>query len=161
MPGERPRIYWDANVFLSYLDGDEDRLPTIEELLRQSSARNIELVTSAMSQVELAFAPTEKEAETLDPSVEDAIEELWAPSSPITLVELYPAVATEARALMRRELADGRSGLKPADAIHLATAVRMRVSDFHTYDSRLQVHAPAVPFPVREPFTPQGQLPRT
>lgn len=62
---------------------------------------------------------------------------------------------------MRAELSAARSGLRASDAIHLATALTMGVDDFHTYDQRLSRHAAGVPFPVREPFTPQGQLPGT
>lgn len=161
MPDERPRVYWDANVLLSYVDGDADRLPTVEELLRRSRARELELVTSALSQVEVAFAASEGEDETLDPHAESRIDELWKPGSPIALVEFYPAVAREARTLIRESLAAQRPRLKPADAIHLATAVRLDVADFHTYDEKLYSHSSAFPFTIREPFTVQGQLPGT
>ena len=160
MPAES-RIYWDANVLLSYIDGDQDRLPPIEELLRRSRAGEVELVTSTLTQVEVAFAPSEKEAGVLDDEIETAIDELWLPGSPIKVVELHAAVAAQARALMRTELAAGRSGLRASDGIHLATAITMSVDDFHTYDQRLSGHAAGVAFPVREPFTPQGQLPGT
>ena len=51
-----PRVYWDANVMLSYLNAVPERLPVIEELLRQSRAAAIEIVTSALSIAEVAFA---------------------------------------------------------------------------------------------------------
>ncbi|MEJ7787527.1 MAG: PIN domain-containing protein [Solirubrobacteraceae bacterium] len=114
-----------------------------------------------MTQVEVAFAASEKEAGELDDEIETAIDELWLPGSPVKVVELHAAVAHQARALMRSELAAGRSGLSASDAIHLATAVTMGADDCHTYDQRLARHAAGVPFPVREPFTPQGQLPGT
>lgn len=162
MPVDVPRVYWDSNVLLSYVDGDQDRLPTIEELLRRGRAREIELVTSAMSQVEVAFAGHEKDEGTLDREVDASIEELWSPASPIALVEFHPALAREARQLIREAVAaDSRPSLKPADAIYLATASRMRVKDFHTYDAKLHAQAGAFPFPIREPLTPQPQLPGT
>lgn len=123
MPAEA-RIYWDANVLLSYIDGDQERLPPIEELLRRGRAGEIELVTSTLTQVEVAFAASEREAAELDDEIETAIDELWLPGSPIKVVELHAAVARQARALMRSELAAGRSGLSASDAIHLATRSR-------------------------------------
>ena len=54
-----------------------------------------------------AFAASEGENETLDPEAETRIDELWKPGSPIALVEFYPAVAREARTLIRESL--GRS----------------------------------------------------
>lgn len=56
MPDELSRIYWDANVPLSYISGVADRLPVIEELLKRARAREIELLTSSISRVEVAFA---------------------------------------------------------------------------------------------------------
>ncbi len=161
MPAERQRIYWDSNVLLSYVDGDDDRLPVLDELFRQSRAGEIQLLTSTLSQVEVAFAPSEKAAAVLDPDIEARIDELWLPGSPIALVEFHSALGRDARQLMRRAVAARRSGPRSADAIHLATAQRMGAVDFHTYDERLKKHAVDVQFPIREPFTAQGRLPGT
>jgi predicted nucleic acid-binding protein len=161
MPGEPEHIYWDANVFLSYVDGDEDRLPTIDELIRRCRAREIELVTSALSQVEVAFGSQEKEDQALDPEIENKLDELWLPGAPFTVVEFYPALATAARTLMREALAQGQPGLKPHDAMHLATAVRMDAREIQTYDEKLEKYATVVGLPIRKPVTAQAQLPGT
>lgn len=161
MPAEGRLVYWDADVLLSYIDGDAERLPTIDELLRRARAGNIELVTSVLSQAEVAFASEEKEAGQLDPAIEANIDELWKPASPITLVEVHPAIVRSARDLIRSAVAAGRSGLKPADAIHLATAERMGAVEFHTYDTGLTKHSAGVGFTIREPLVAQSQLPGT
>ncbi len=161
MPGEVPVVYWDANVLLSYIDGDAQRLPLIDELFRRARARDIELVTSVLSQAEVAFASEEKSAGHLDPEIEAKIDELWRPASPIKLVEVHSAIVRDARGLIRAAMAEGRSGLRAADAIHLATAGRMGAEDFHTYDTRLPKYRPGVTFPIREPITAQDQLPGT
>lgn len=161
MPDERERIYWDADVFLSYVDGDEDRLPTIDELIRRARAREIELVTSALSQVEVAFGSQEKDDQALDPDIESKLDELWMPGSPFTVVEFYPALASTARVLIRKALAQGKPGLKAHDAIHLATAVRMEVREVQSYDSRLEKYATVAGVPIHAPVTPQAQLPGT
>jgi len=57
MPDKREGIYWDADVFLSYVDGDEDRLPTIDELIRRARAHEIELVTSLEKYAAVAGLP--------------------------------------------------------------------------------------------------------
>ena len=105
MPSDRPRVAWDADVLLSYIDGEAERLPILDELLRQSRAGEIELVTSALSQVEVAFASSEAESETLDPEIEERIDELWTPSSPVHVVEFHPAIAQAARDLLRQAVA--------------------------------------------------------
>jgi predicted nucleic acid-binding protein len=156
----RPRVYWDANCLLSYLDGDEDRLPDLDELLRQARAERLELVTSALTQVEVAFGSREKEQSVLDPQVEAAIDELWTPASPIQLVEFYELIGREARTLMRWAVARGWS-LKALDAVHLATAARVDAADFHTYDRQLHKYDERMEFPIREPVAAQPQLPGT
>ncbi len=83
MPGESRRVYWDACVLLSHINKIAERVSVIDELLRQSRAEEVELLTSALSQVEVAFAAAEKEHGALDPEVEQQITELWAPGSPI------------------------------------------------------------------------------
>lgn len=40
MADEPGRVYWDANVLLSYLNGVPDRAPIIEELLRLAVRHN-------------------------------------------------------------------------------------------------------------------------
>jgi predicted nucleic acid-binding protein len=89
------------------------------------------------------------------------IDELWKPASPIKLVEVHPAIVRDARGLIRAAVAAGRSGLRAADAIHLATAERMGAAEFHTYDTGLPKHLPDVSFMIREPFVAQNQLPGT
>ena len=57
MPEGTSRVYWDTNVILSYLNGRQDRLPPVIEelLLRLQEKGQIELITSTVSRVEVAF----------------------------------------------------------------------------------------------------------
>ncbi len=158
MPDEARRVYWDSNVPLSYINGVADRVPVIDELFRQVRAGDIELLTSSISRVEVAFARSEKEAATLDQQTEEDIDALWAPPSPIKTVEFYDLIGGKARALIRRGISQGWGQLKPMDAIHLATAQQMAVTEFHTYCDRLQKWTNALGFPVTEPQTPQTVL---
>jgi predicted nucleic acid-binding protein len=158
MPDDTPRTYWDACVLLSYINGIPERVPTIDELLRQSRAGDIELLTSAISQVEVAFAASEKDQQILDPHVEQAIVGLWAPGAPIKAVEFYELIADRARSLMRQGISQGWGSLKPADAIHIATAQQLGVGEFHTYDSHLLGWSGTAGFPIVEPHTAQGLL---
>jgi len=158
MPGEPRPVYWDACVLLSYINEVTERVSVIDELLRQSRAGEVRLLTSALSQVEVAFAASEKEQAALDPEVEQRIAELWTPGSPITPVEFYDLIGDRARALMRQGISQGWGRLSAADAIHLATAQQMAVEEFHTYDGDLLKWSGHVGFPVTEPETIQGQL---
>ncbi len=158
MPGELPVIYWNSNVLISYLDGDEDRLPVIDEILRRSRAGEAELLTSVMSQVEVAFIASEKEGGSLDAEVEASINEFWTPASPINVVEFHELIATRARDLIRIGLTESKA-LKPIDAVHLASAEAVGASQLQTYDTPLQRWSGRLGFPVHDPQTPQEQLP--
>jgi len=127
-----PLVYWDACVPLAYINGEANRLPHIQGLL-QDSGKNIQIVTSILSITEVAFAKVEQDGKSPDADTEAKINKLWEIGSPIETVEFYELIAEDAKKLMRAGLPHGFS-LKPADAIHLATADRLQVTEFHTYD---------------------------
>lgn len=153
MPDEPKRVYWDACVFLHYIEGAPQWMQTLDSLLEDASeTKGLVIFTSTMSIVEVAFAQTERESKALDSTVEAAIDALWNDRAAVKLVEFNEIIAREARGLMRRAVAVGRH-LKPMDAIHLATAVNRQVDDFHTTDGPLQKNWQDLGFPVRDPFT--------
>ena len=157
MPGETPLIYLDACVLLSYVDGDEDRVPIIDELFRRVRAGELELITSVLSQVEVAFASAEKDAQVLDPEIEAKIDQLWLPASPVVTVEFYDLIAWRARELIREAMAR-RESLKPPDAIHLATAERMDATEVFTYDTGLPKFRDLIDIPIGPPHNPQEPI---
>jgi predicted nucleic acid-binding protein len=158
MPDDLCRVYWDSNVILSYLNDVPDRVATIEELFRQARAEEIELLTSSISRVEVAFVESERESRELDADVEETINRLWQPGSPIKTVEFYDLIGDGARRLMRRGVSQGWGLLKPKDAIHLATAERMGVSEMHSYDNRVKKWSGELGFPITDAQTEQGVL---
>lgn len=160
MPGSGPIIYLDSCVLISYIDGDADRLPVIEELFRRSRASEIELITSAVTQVEVAFDSNERAAGELEPTVEAAIDELWRPGSPLEMVEFYEQIGLRARELIRFAVTQGWR-LTPLDAIHIATAERLGAERLFTYDDRLPRYSQHVGISIEEPFNPQPTIPGT
>lgn len=158
MPDEARRIYWDSCVPLSYLNDDPSRVPIIEELFKQARAEEIELLTSAVSRVEVAFVQSEKADGVLDAEAEEAIEAFWSPGSPIKTVEFYDLIADSAKALIRKGIEQDWGNLKPMDAIHIATAQRMQVSEMHSYDDRVKKWSGHLGFPITDAQTAQGVL---
>lgn len=52
--------YWDANVFISYLNNDNDRIPVLEAILEAvESSKIARIVTSVISKVEVAWVAQE------------------------------------------------------------------------------------------------------
>jgi hypothetical protein len=85
------RIYWDANVFLSVLEGDPSRGP-IRARVRSSSGKQ-EIVTSTLSITEVAFGAEEAMGEPLNATLEDQIDSFWDDPSTIKLREFDRIVA--------------------------------------------------------------------
>lgn len=159
MPDSVPRIYWDACVFLAHLNGDADRVEVIEQIMDEAAEGKYELVTSTVSQVEVAFGKAEQDEQAPDPDVLAAIEAYWLPESPVELIEFHRLIALDARDLVRVSRLEQEQRLTPLDAIHLASAQRLSASDFHTYDKKLLARNGSFGFPIREPWTPEPRLP--
>ena len=164
MADSRRNIYWDSCVFLSYINGMNQRIPVLEALLQSSCTDNgdVKIYTSILSQVEVAYATSERSRGSLDQSVEDSLDALWADVETVIPVEFHEVIAIGARGLIRRALTHGWS-LKPQDAVHLATAAWLSengivIDEFHTYDRALLKYAAMVGFKIMEPYTPQPNL---
>ncbi len=113
-----------------------------------------------MSIAEVAYHAEEKARLALDPAVQEALEALWADRSAIQLVETTRLDTMAARDLQRWSIAQGWGGLKPMDAIHLATARRMGATEFHRYEeTKLDKYGPQIGCAVVQPYTAQPMLP--
>ena len=161
MPDRPEILYWDSCAFLSYVNEHLERTPTLDALLERSSRGEVELYTSEISRVEVAFAASEQKRRKLSPEMEERIDSLWADSNAVVSVEYHGAIGQVARGLMREAITKGWS-LKPLDAIHLATAqwlssVGIKVDEFQTYDN-LSRYASIVDFEICEPHTPQPRM---
>ena len=164
MPDNPKLIYWDACVFLSYINDIPSRITVLEPLLADSAKENgtVAIYTSTISQVETSFAAAEQQQKALAPETEQRIDNLWADTNAIISVEYHNVIGREARQLMRDGIPQGWS-LKPLDAIHLATAkwlcsVGIPIAEFHTYDTRLYRYADAIGVKIIEPYVIQQQL---
>jgi len=154
------RVYWDSNVFLSAINATKERLPIIEAILDDCDHGDVEIYTSVLSITEVAFADSEKQYRQLSAETKARIDKLWVPPSPIKLEEISQHIANEAKHLMRQAIPEGWS-LKPADAIHLATAKRRIVNEFHTYDTdRLAKFSKITGYPVVQPHADRLLFPR-
>lgn len=136
MPEIGKKVYWDACTFLSFIEGTPDRADDVRAVFEEAINKEIVLYTSAISITEVAFVAAERRGD-LDEKVEHAIDRLWQAASSVRVVEYTPLVAYEARRLLRLKL-ERRIPLKPLDAIHIATAVRMKVDVLHTYDGNMK-----------------------
>lgn len=159
MPDQSELIYWDSCIFLSWLEQTPGRAPDIEGVYQevQGSKGQKRIVTSTFTVAEVAFVKHEKDGQLLDEDIEQRINDLWNDRTTIVLVEFYYAIAIEARDLMRLGVPRGWS-LKGKDALHLATAKRIGVAEFHTYDKDLHRYSADLGFSICYPKPAQPSL---
>ena len=106
----------------------------MDTLLDSGAKGTIELATSTLTIVEVAFAKAEKDHKALDPATEVQIDKLWYPHSAVRLIEFNPVIARRARELMRLSVQRGQKTLGVADAIHLASAESVGATHLYTYN---------------------------
>ncbi len=92
MPDNNACIYWDANLFLSYINEHPDRILTLEALLGNSADGTVQVYTSALTTVEVAFAACEQQRRALDPVQEQKIDALWNDQDVVSIVEYHDAI---------------------------------------------------------------------
>jgi predicted nucleic acid-binding protein len=132
------RVYWDSNLFI-YLHEDHPEFgPRVRRIYEEMIARNDTLCTSVFTVGEVLTLPLRLK----DEAAANAIRESMLSGE----VELLPfTLATAQRYAQVRALCL----IKPADALHLATAIEAKVNLFVTNDRRLrQFRLPEMPLTI-------------
>lgn len=146
-----PRRLWDACVVLAYLSGDTQVKPACDLIINQAESRQLEIVVSTIAEAEVAYLP--------GLSIEDSeakIREFFSREY-IVVVSYDSPIARIARRLIRNY----RPGLKPADAVHMATALQWRIPILETIDPdllKLDGKEGNPPIIIRKPLY-QGPVP--
>jgi predicted nucleic acid-binding protein len=145
-------------VFLSYINDIPGRVGNVEALLYAAHKGELQIVTSTVSVVEVAYAEKEKSGQALEPAKLQAIDDLMHARG-VALVEFYGQIAQLARAIVRESMTDAsRKTVKPMDAIHVATALRLGIPAFYTYDVPLRTQSAPLGIPMMEPVAQQPML---
>lgn len=144
-------------MFLDYISGTTDRIGDIRPFLEAAENGTVDIVTSTFTVAEVAFAHAEKQSATLDPTVVQKIDALWAIGGPVRLAEFTLLTAESAREIIRKAVSEGWS-LSANDAIHLATAKRLGVDEVHTYDNGWSKYASDLGLRIVEPLASHPQL---
>ncbi len=119
-------VYCDSCFFLAYFKEEEGRVDTVAQCFEEVKRnQNRKMVTSMISVTEVAHVAAGKSKTDKEQDVLMVLDDLWGNSSLVEVVEFNFSLARRARGLVR-----GFRGLKPADAIHLATAQLMSVPEF-------------------------------
>ena len=144
------RLYWDASVFLCFLsEYEEERRHICEDILHHAKDGKVEIVTSMYSMVEVIRPKAIKHPTPLTDEQVALLEGMfkwpW-----IKKIQVHEELARAAARLARD------CGLKPADAIHAATAIAEKVDQLQRWDYDFNKVAHLIP--VTEP-TYLSQIP--
>ena len=126
------RIYWDACVWIAMIQrekiqvGASDRDTLCRAVIVEAKSSKIEILTSTLSLAEVC--KSQQVRATADDELSAYFENDY-----ILLMNVDRMVGEHARQLMTT----GSSGLKPADAIHVASAVLGQASEMHTFDDKM------------------------
>jgi len=129
-------LYWDSCTYLDYLKGDEHPLHAQMQMVIEGWREGkVTLVTSALTITEVLWVKcSEDQARSMiDRSWEPKIVALFDPphTQPLKIVELNRVVARAARELVWDH------GIKPKDAVHVASALAGHCHMLHTNDTKL------------------------
>ena len=113
------RLCWDSCVIIDLLQQTPDRYPVLRAILADAEEGHTAIVVSALARAELV-----KEE---GPCTHDAIDRFFS-SDCVHIRNVDRFIATHAASIAERH------GIKPPDAIHVATAIRHRCRSLQTYD---------------------------
>jgi predicted nucleic acid-binding protein len=124
MPNEPVRVYWDSCVYIACIQKEPKRFGVLRAIMKMVEDGDIVLVASALILAEVIKlnASTQKLA-TQAKKIREFFENDY-----IKVRSVGRTTAEAAAAISRKY------GLKPPDAIHVATAIETNCRYFQTYD---------------------------
>ena len=120
------KVYWDSCCFIGLLQQEQDKVAALTDLSQKAAADDLVIVTSALAIAEVCKLPDTG----LQP--EDQAQKILAffENPYIVVRSLDRMIAERANMIARQQ------GVKPPDAIHLATGILTGCEVFYTYDSK-------------------------
>lgn len=116
---------WDANLVLDYLSGNQLVQPDSDLIIEQAQKGEVEIVVSTIAEVEVAYLKGFSSSDA-----EAKIQEFFSRDY-VVVTTFDSPIARIGRRLIRDY------SLQPADAAHLATAIRWHIPILETSDPDL------------------------
>jgi predicted nucleic acid-binding protein len=121
--------YWDANAFLAYFQEEKERVDSCEAVLELAEKGKVLIVTSALTITEV-LALRGKRRLAPNPKMKQRVNDFFK-NEYIAIQNVTREVAESSRDLVWDQ------GIKPKDAIHVASAIAAGVAIFETFDRPL------------------------
>lgn len=146
------RIYWDSDAFLGWLNNDPGKAAKCGGVIKRAERGEVLIVTSALTLAECLWMRNQPKV----PRDKADLVQRFFRRSYIRVYNVTRKLGEAAQVLVWDH------GIRPKDAIHVATAIHLSVDAFETFDRDLIKKSGAVGDPlmkVREPEAPrQGDL---
>lgn len=138
------RIYWDSACFLSHFHAEVGQTEKCDGVLQRAERGEVIIVTSALTLAEVLWMRGEPR---LQKEKAELVQRFFRRSY-IRVYNVSRKLAEAAQTLV------WDNGIKPKDAIHVATAIHLSADALETFDGKLigksgTVGAPLLP--IREP----------
>ena len=121
-----PVVYLETSVFLAIIKGEKGRVDTCRAVLDDGRTRTTKTITSALTLAEVVRGPDG----VLPAKAEDTIKGFFRLSW-LHVIDVDRIIANRARDVARDH------GLKPPDAIHVATALERGAKTLFTFDDKI------------------------
>lgn len=121
------RRYWDSDCFLGWFNAEADKEAHCRDVLEEAEAGKVLLVTSALTIAEVLALRGQP---PIPPANRERVEAFFRRDY-IAVRNVTRRIAESARALVWDH------GIKPKDAIHVATAIDAKLSLMNTFDVHL------------------------
>ena len=120
-------LYWDSNCFLAWLQEEPAGFESCEQVLESAERGECRIVTSTLTIAEVLNRRGSKPIDRADRNrVVDFFRRSYIATSPLTRV-----IAENSREIV------WDYGIHPRDAVHVATALYLKVDILHTFDKKL------------------------
>jgi predicted nucleic acid-binding protein len=119
--------YWDSCAFLAWLQNEADRVDACRDTIEQAKRGEVLLVTSALTVAEVLWI---KEGPRLTSDKATLLNRFFRRSY-IRVVNVDRATAERSQSLVWAD------GIRPKDAIHVATALKYQCDVLETFDGGL------------------------
>lgn len=123
---KRQTRYWDSDCFLGWLKGEPDKIEACKGVVAAAEKGEVLIVTSALTVAEVVKL---KHKPPIPIEHSEKVRNFFARHDLIEVRDVNRYLAEDAR-----ELVWENQGVKPKDAIHLATAMKFDITIFDTFD---------------------------
>jgi predicted nucleic acid-binding protein len=121
---KQEKVYWDSSAFLAYLKRENGRFDDCKKVLDAFERGELVIGTSTETIVEVAF---KVRRDKVTPELESELDLFF--QKRFEYYDVDRNIATSARGLLWKH-----RKLHTKDAIHVATAIRMKADELHSYD---------------------------